>query len=156
MFNQRTTLPSLTSVAVGGFWLWGVLLMFRVQMTKTSNPKHGCVVGTRASVHCQAAGLLTDDAPDSSSSPPHAFRPRPTHPTAEHGWVEAVVGGIIHRRYFIEYVTNTLRMAVGNQIKRWIIYKDTARWSDRAERGEEYTSAVAQTTLQVWWWHFPL
>lgn len=85
-------------------------------MTKTSNPKHGCVVVTRASVHCQAVGLLTDDAPDSSSSPPHAFKPRPAHPTTEHGWV--VVGWIIHRRSVIEYVTNTLRMAVGNQIKR--------------------------------------
>lgn len=95
--------------------------MFSVQMTKTSNPKHGCAVETHASVHCQAEGSLTDGVPDSSSSLPHAFRARPAHPTTEHGWVAAaavVVEGIIHRRYFIEYVTNTLRMAVGNQIKR--------------------------------------
>lgn len=90
--------------------------MFSVQMTKTSNPKHGCVVGTRASAHCQAAGFLTDDASDSSSSPPHAFRPRAAQPTTEHGWRRW--GRVIPRRYFIEYVTNTLRMAVGNQIKR--------------------------------------
>lgn len=94
MFNQGTTLPSLRSVAAGGFWPWGLLLMFSEQMTKTSNPKHGCVVGTRASVHCQAAGLLTDDAPDSSSSPPHAFRPRPAHPTTEHVWVGGSGGGL--------------------------------------------------------------
>lgn len=71
-------------------------------------------------VTAKAARLLTDDAPDSSSSPPHAFKPRPAHPTTEHGWVVGGGGGggIIHRRYFIEYVTNTLRIAVGNQIKR--------------------------------------
>lgn len=90
--------------------------MFSVQMKKTSHPKHGCVVGTRASAHCQPAGLLTDDAPHSSSSPPHAFRPQPAHPTAEHGVGGG--GGIIHRCSVIEYVTNTLRMAVENQIKR--------------------------------------
>lgn len=52
-------------------WLWQrelgeTALMFRFQMTETSNPKHGCVVAVHASVHCQPVGMLTDDAPDSS------------------------------------------------------------------------------------------
>lgn len=67
--------------------------MFGVQMTKTSNPKHGCVVGTPESVGCQPAGMLSDDAPDSSSSPPHSFRPQPAHPTTEHGLGGGCGGG---------------------------------------------------------------
>lgn len=49
------------------------VLMFRLQMTEISNPKHGCVIEMHASVRCQPVGMLTDDAPDSSSlhsSPP--------------------------------------------------------------------------------------
>lgn len=59
--------------------------MFRPQMTETSNPKHGCVVQMHASVLCQPVGMLTDDAPDSSSlrcspppPPPVTFRLRQT------------------------------------------------------------------------------
>lgn len=59
------------------------------------------------------------------------------------------------QRTVIEYVTNTLRIALGNQIKKWIIYKDMECRPDRAERVEEYTYNIPQTTLQVWSWHFP-
>lgn len=58
------------------------------------------------------------------------------------------------RRTVIEYVTNTLRTALGNQIKIWIIYKDMECCSDRVQRVEEYTYNISQTTLQVWSWHF--
>lgn len=69
--------------------------MFRLQMTETSNPKHGCVVEMHASVHCQPVGMLNDDAPDSSPFLllllfHHSHFQTPTdplapHPTAEHG-----------------------------------------------------------------------
>lgn len=125
-----------------------------------------------ASVHCQPVGMLTDDAPDSSPSPfsspsvvTFRLRQTPPHPptlltqhtNTEHGgkknqWNTEPDYSL---RAVIEYVTNTLRIALGNQIKKWIIYKDMEYRSDRAERVEEYTYNKPQTTLQVWSWHFP-
>lgn len=100
LFNHRTSHPQ-PSRCVAERVRGETTLMFRVQMTETSNPKHGCVVEMHASVHCQPVGMLTDDAPDSSfplssslhSSPlpPQSLsdsdRPPPTHPHAstEHG-----------------------------------------------------------------------
>lgn len=166
MFNHRTSHPRPSRcVAVRE-----TALMFRLQMTETSNPKHGCVVQMHASVHCQPVGMLTDDAPDSSSlrcspppppPPPVTFRLRqtparsltpPQNMRGNHGSTQPDYSP----RTVIEYVTNTLRIALGNQIKKWIIYKDMECRSDRAERVEEYTYNIPQTTLQVWSWHFPL
>lgn len=60
------------------------VLMFRLQMRETSNPEHGCVAEMHASVHCQPVGMLTDDAPQSSSPPPQSLsdsdRPPPLPP----------------------------------------------------------------------------
>lgn len=96
-------------------------------MTETSNPKHGCAVETQASGRCQPVGLLTDDTPDSSfllSTHPLLLQslrppPPPNPPTSppnmegNHGNTEPDYSP----HTVIEYVTNTLRITLGNQIK---------------------------------------
>lgn len=116
-------------------------LMFRHRMRETSNPKHGSVVEMNASAHCQPVRMLTNDAPDSSpplssyffSSSTVAFRlrqhtpppptPKPPPPPIQslrrtwgenHGKTQSDYSP----RTVIEYVTNTLRIALGNQIKK--------------------------------------
>lgn len=97
-------------------------LMLGLQMRKTSNPKHGCVAEQRASVHCHLVGMLTDDTPDSPllSSPllffigaVRATLERALRRSAENGGKGKQNHGSV-----IEYVTNTLRIARGNQIKK--------------------------------------
>lgn len=88
------------------------VLTLRLQMTEISHSEHGFVGEIHASVHCQHVGMLTDDAPDSSSplsTPPllrrsHTFRqrrPQPTHSSTEHGGggggISETHSQIIHR-----------------------------------------------------------
>lgn len=109
---------------------WGeTALIFVLQMTETSNPKHGCVEEMHAFVHCRPVGMLTDDAPDSSPSlstsllllyshfqtltDPNTPTP-PQNMGENHGNTQLDYS----LRTVIEYVTNTLRIALGNQIKK--------------------------------------
>lgn len=113
------------------------VLMFRLQMRETSNPKHGCVLEMHASAHCQPIRMLTNDAPDSSPllspfflsvPPPQSLsdpeRTPPPTSTAPSISSQNMGGEITEtqsdysQRTVIEYVTNTLRIALGNQIKK--------------------------------------
>lgn len=140
-------------------WLWEsawgeTVLMFRLQMTETSNPKHGYVVEIHAFVRCQPMGTLTDDAPDSSAllfTPYHLLHNHFQTPTDLNPPAPPKNMGVNHGNTqpdyslhtVIEYVTNTLRIALGNQIKTWIIYKDMVCLSDRAGKVREYTYNIA-------------
>lgn len=105
-------------------------LMLRLQMRETSNPKHGYVTELHASVHCHLVGKLTDDAPDfpplssslllsSTVTVTVTLTDLPTSSAkdgeeGDHRNTEPDYS----RRTVIEYVTNALRAALGNQIKK--------------------------------------
>lgn len=137
-FFTWTALPLTESWAVVKSWnnhpqpcrcmgeCYQTLLMFRLQMTETSNPKHGCAVETQASGRCQPVGLLTDDTPDSAFllSPPclvtFRLRRNPPNPPTSPQNMEGNHGNTepdYSPHTVIEYVTNTLRITLRNQIK---------------------------------------
>lgn len=101
--------------------LGATALMFKLQMRETSNPKHGCGEKRHASVHCHLVGMLTDDAPDPLLSSSSSYFQTPTDlptPTLKTGENHRNTQPDYSRYAIIEYVTNTLRIALVNQIKK--------------------------------------